>query len=412
MFRTLPMAPADPILGLAEAFKNDPNPAKIDLSAGVYRDAAGRTPVFRAVKRAEERILRNETTKNYLSIQGSAEYAAAVQEMVFGAGHAILAQRRAVTAHTPGGTGALRVAGDFLHKLLPEKRIWVSQPTWPNHPGVFRAAGMEVKTYPYFDAARNDLDLAAMLATLAQIPEGDVVLLHGCCHNPTGVDPTPAQWEQIADVLAARKLLPLVDFAYQGLAEGIREDAAGLLTLCQRCPELLIASSFSKNFGLYNERVGALTLVAEDADAAAAALSQLKLCIRANYSNPPAHGAAIVATIWNDPELRAEWEGEVKAMRERINEMRSLFVEMLADKGVRSDFSYIARQRGMFSFSGLTPEQVATLRQRYSIYVIDSGRINVAGMTADNMDRLCQAIAEVMEAGETRAQEASQGVKS
>lgn len=399
MFRTLPMAPADPILGLAEAFKNDPNPAKIDLSAGVYRDAAGQTPVFRSVKRAEERILRNETTKNYLSIQGSAEYATAVQEMVFGAGHEILAQRRAVTAHTPGGTGALRVAGDFLHKLFPEKRIWVSQPTWPNHPGVFRAAGMEVKTYPYFDAARNDLDFDAMLAALAQIPEGDVVLLHGCCHNPTGIDPTLAQWEQIADVLATRKLLPLVDFAYQGLAEGIREDAAGLLTLCRHCPELLIASSFSKNFGLYNERVGALTLVAEDADAATAALSQLKLCIRANYSNPPAHGAAIVATIWNDPELRAEWEGEVKAMRERINEMRSLFVETLADKGVTRDFSYIARQRGMFSFSGLTPEQVAALRQRYSIYVIDSGRINVAGMTADNMDRLCQAIAEVMEAG-------------
>jgi aspartate aminotransferase len=395
MFRALPMAPADPILGLAEAFKNDPNPAKIDLSAGVYRDATGKTPIFRSVKRAEERILRNETTKNYLSIQGSAEYAAAVQEMVFGAGHEILVQRRAVTAHTPGGTGALRVAGDFLHKLFPEKRIWVSEPTWPNHPGVFRAAGMEVKTYPYFDAARNELAFDAMLAALAQIPEGDVVLLHGCCHNPTGIDPTLAQWERIADVVAARKLLPLVDFAYQGLADGIREDAAGLLALCQRCPELLIASSFSKNFGLYNERVGALTLVAADADAAAAALSQLKLCIRANYSNPPAHGAAIVATIWNDPELRAEWEGEVKAMRERINEMRSLFVETLADKGVARDFSYIARQRGMFSFSGLTPEQVATLRQRYSIYIIDSGRINVAGMTADNMDRLCQAIAEV-----------------
>lgn len=396
MFRTLPMAPADPILGLAEAFKNDPNPAKIDLSAGVYRDAAGKTPVFRAVKRAEERILRNETTKNYLSIQGSAEYAAAVQEMVFGADHEILARRRAVTAHTPGGTGALRVAGDFLHKLFPAKRIWVSQPTWPNHPSVFRAAGMEVKTYPYFDAAHNDLDFDAMLAALAQLPEGDVVLLHGCCHNPTGIDPTPAQWEQIAGVLATRKLLPLVDFAYQGLAEGMREDAAGLLALCQRCPELLIASSFSKNFGLYNERVGALTLVAEDADAAAAALSQLKLCIRANYSNPPAHGAAIVTTIWNDPELHAEWEGEVKAMRERINEMRSLFVETLADKGVTRDFSSIARQRGMFSFSGLTPEQVAMLRQRYSIYIIDSGRINVAGMTTDNMDRLCQAIAEVM----------------
>jgi aspartate/tyrosine/aromatic aminotransferase len=272
----------------------------------------------------------------------------------------------------------------------------VSRPTWPNHPGVFQAAGLEVKTYPYFDAATNGLAFDDMLAALRQIPEGDVVLLHACCHNPTGIDPTPEQWSQIADVIEERRLLPLVDFAYQGLGDGLREDARGLHTLCRPGSELLIASSFSKNFGLYNERVGALTLVAGSQAAAEAALSQVKLCIRANYSNPPAHGAAIVTTIWNDPELRAEWEAEVKAMCDRINEMRSLFVETLADKGGRRDFSFIARQRGMFSFSGLTPEQVETLRQRYSIYIVNSGRINVAGMTRANMDAICQAIADVL----------------
>ena len=396
MFNALQVAPPDPILGLAEAFKKDPSPVKIDLSAGVYRDATGKTPVFRSVKRAEERILKQETSKNYLGIQGSAEYAAAVQRLVFGQEHEILASRRVTTVHTPGGTGALRVAGDFLHKMFPDKRIWVSQPTWPNHQGVFRAAGMEVKTYPYFDSATNTLSIDQMLVALAQIPEGDVVLLHGCCHNPTGIDPTPEQWARIADVVAARKLLPLVDFAYQGLADGISEDAAGLMALCHPGCEMLVASSFSKNFGLYNERVGALSLVATTPAAAEAALSQIKQCVRANYSNPPAHGAAIITTILNDPDLRAEWEGEVAAMRQRINEMRSLFVETLADKGVQRDFSYIARQRGMFSFSGLTPEQVAALRQKYAIYAIDSGRINVAGMTAENMEPLCEAIAEVL----------------
>jgi aspartate/tyrosine/aromatic aminotransferase len=280
--------------------------------------------------------------------------------------------------------------------MFPGKRIWVSRPTWPNHPGVFQAAGLEVKTYPYFDAATNGLAFDDMLAALRQIPEGDVVLLHACCHNPTGIDPTPEQWSQIADVIEERRLLPLVDFAYQGLGDGLREDARGLHTLCRPGSEMLIASSFSKNFGLYNERVGALTLVAGSQAAAEATLSHVKLCIRANYSNPPAHGAAIVTTIWNDPELRAEWEAEVKAMCDRINEMRSLFVETLADKGGRRDFSFIARQRGMFSFSGLTPEQVETLRQRYSIYIVNSGRINVAGMTRANMDAICQAIADVL----------------
>lgn len=398
LFDTLTMAPQDAILGLTEAFKQDANPAKINLSVGVYKDAAGKTPVLHSVKCAEERILATETSKSYLSIQGSSEYAAVVQALLFGPDHEILNSRRATTAHTPGGTGALRVAGDFIKALFPNTQVWLSQPTWPNHPDVFRAAGLELKTYPYFDPATNGLAFDSMLAVLKQIPTGDVVVLHGCCHNPTGIDPTPAQWAQIADVVQERKLLPLVDFAYQGFAEGIRADAYGLLALCRPGVELLVASSFSKNFGLYNERVGALTIVASSAAAAEAALSHVKRSIRANYSNPPAHGGAIVTTVLNDPALRAEWEAEVQTMRERINTMRQLFVATLAAKGIDRDFSFIAQQRGMFSFSGLTKEQVDMLRQNYAIYIVGSGRINVAGMTEANMDPLCEAIAAVLKA--------------
>jgi aspartate/tyrosine/aromatic aminotransferase len=396
MFDRLTTAPPDPILGLEEAFKRDPNPAKINLSVGVYKDAEGRTPVFSTVKRAEKIILRDETSKSYLGIDGSPEYSAAVQSLLFGADHPILAGRLAVTAHTPGGTGGLRVAADFIKKVNPEARVWVSQPTWPNHPNVFRAAGLGVHVYPYFDAAANRLDFDAMLATLSELPEGDVVVLHGSCHNPTGIDPTPEQWTRIADVLAARKALPLVDFAYQGLAEGLHEDATGLRTLCRHDREMLIASSFSKNFGLYNERVGAVTLVAASPAAAQASLSHIKTLIRANYSNPPAHGAKIVTTILESEELRAAWEAEVAAMRVRIWEMRRSFVAGLKAEGVKQDFSFIERQHGMFSYTGLTVEQVKRLRDEYSIYIVDSGRINVAGMTATNLPILCKAIAEVL----------------
>lgn len=396
MFDTLTMAPQDPILGLTEAFKNDPNPAKINLSVGVYKDAEGNTPVFRSVKRAEERILSVETSKNYLSIQGTQEYAAVVQELLFGTDHEALAGKRVRTAHTPGGTGALRVAGDFIKAVVPQVRVWLSQPTWPNHPSVFRAAGLAVETYPYFDPTTNELVFDQMLATLREIPAGDVVVLHGCCHNPTGIDLSLEQWSRVADVVEERGLLPIVDFAYQGLAEGLRADAAGITTLCRPGVTVLIASSFSKNFGLYNERVGALTIVAASAPAADAVLSHVKQCIRANYSNPPAHGAAIVTTVLNDAVLRAMWEDEVTAMRSRIAAMRRLFVETLTAMGVTRDFSFITRQRGMFSFSGLTPEQVQRLREHYSIYIVNSGRINVAGMTEANMRPLCEAIAAVL----------------
>jgi len=396
MFETLEMAPPDPILGLEEAFKRDPNPAKINLSVGVYKDAQGNTPVFRAVKRAEEMILKDETSKNYLGIDGAPEYAAAVQALVFGADHPIIADRLAITAHTPGGTGGLRVAADLLKKINPGCRVWVSQPTWPNHPNVFRAAGLPVVTYPYFDAASNSLAFDDMIGALSKLPAGDVLLLHGSCHNPTGIDPTPAQWARIADVVKERSLLPLVDFAYQGLAEGLREDAAGLLTLWAPGRELLVTSSFSKNFGLYNERVGALTLVASSPAAGQAALSHIKTCIRASYSNPPAHGARIVTTVLQTPELRADWHTEVDAMRGRIWEMRRSFVATLAASGVRRDFSFIEQQHGMFSFTGLTKDQVRRLREEYSIYVVDSGRINVAGMTSENLPVLCRAIAQVL----------------
>jgi len=396
MFEALEMAPADPILGLNAAFKQDPNPNKINLGVGVYKDAGGNTPIFESVKTAEERLLANEDTKNYLDIEGDGAYNAAVQTLLWGEDHEIITSGRAATAQAPGGTGALRVAGDFIHQHFPRATLWLSDPTWANHPKIFASAEVPIKTYRYYDDASYGLDFDALIEDLGQIPAGDVVLLHGCCHNPTGVDPTPAQWEQIADVVADRGVVPLVDFAYQGLGNGLAEDASGLRALSRSGCELLVASSFSKSFGLYRERTGALSLVAKDADAAEKAMSHLKICIRTNYSNPPSHGAQAVVLVLSDPELRAQWDGEVKEMRDRINGMRTLFVDTLEHKGVRRDFSFIAHQRGMFSFSGLTPEHVDALREQFSIYIVGSGRINVAGLTEDNVGPLCDAIAEVL----------------
>lgn len=396
MFDAITPAPPDAILGLTESFKRDANPRKTNLAVGVYKDASGATPVLETVKEAERRLLEREKTKSYLPIDGSPEYDAACQELVFGPGHEIVTSGRAVTAQAPGGTGALRVAADFVSAISPGATVWISDPTWPNHPSVFQSAGLKVASYPYFDANTNGVDFEGMLATIRTIPAGDVLLLHGCCHNPTGVDLSPEQWRAVAQVAAERGLLPLLDFAYQGFADGLEEDAAGVRIVAEHCPEIFVASSYSKNFGLYNERTGALTLVARSAQAAEAALSHIKRCIRANYSNPPAHGGEIVRTILGDPELRARWEGEVAEMRERINTMRHLFVETLNEKGVTRDFSFIARQRGMFSFSGLTPAQVKALRERHGVYIVGSGRISVAGMTEGNMEYLCEAIADVL----------------
>lgn len=397
MFETLQQAPPDPILGLTTAFNEDPNPKKINLGVGVYKDAAGNTPVFKAVKTAEERILQSETTKSYLTIGGDADYALAVQHLLFGSDHEIVTSGRACTVQTPGGTGALRVAGDFIHQLFPNATLWLSDPTWANHPKVFAAAGVPTSTYPYYDSDRNELDFEALIGALNQVPEGDIVLLHGCCHNPTGMDPTPEQWGEIADVVQARKFVPLVDFAYQGLGDGLDSDGKGLHALAATGCEMFVASSFSKNFGLYRERIGALTLVAPNADAAKIAQSHVMITIRTNYSNPPAHGSAIVTTVLNDPELREQWDDEVREMRDRINGMRKKLVDTLERKGVKRDFSFIARQKGMFSFSGLTPDQVDALREKHSIYVVKTGgRINVAGIRDENIDYLCESIADVI----------------
>ena len=396
MFDTLEMAPADPILGLTAAYNEDTSPNRINLGVGVYKDGEGNTPVFNSVKEAEAGVLERQTTKDYLLIPGAPEYAAAVQALLFGQEHEIVTGKRAATIHAPGGTGGLRVAGDFINKLFPQARIWLSDPTWANHPNIYNHAGVAVETYPYFKEETNDLDFDTMRDALKSVPKGDVVLLHGCCHNPTGIDPTPGQWEEIADVAGARGWIPLVDFAYHGLGDGLEQDRRGLMAFCRSGAELMVSSSFSKNFGLYNERVGALTLVASSPEAASVLMSQVMICIRANYSNPPAHGAAIVTEVLNDSGLRLQWEGEVAEMRNRINRMRALFVDTLERKGVRRDFSFIARQRGMFSFSGLDSRQVDTLREEYAIYMVGSGRINVAGITEANVDYLCESIAAVL----------------
>ena len=402
MFETIETAPRDPILGLTEAFREDLNPKKINLSVGVYQDATGKTPILESVRQAGRLVLERQKTMSYLPIPGSPAYAAAVQRLMFGEGHEVETSGRAATSHTPGGTGALRVAADFVHQQFPKATVWLTQPTWPNHPQIFAAASVPTRSFPYFDAKTNGLAFEEALAAIKKMPAGDILLLHGCCHNPTGIDPTPEQWQTLADAIHHRGLLPLLDFAYQGFADGIREDAAGLLAFIgepgrpRPDAELIICSSFSKNFGLYCERVGALTIVAKDKKAADAVQSQVKVCIRANYSNPPAHGAELVTTVLGDAELRKLWEQEVGQMRDRINGMRELFVKTLQAKGVPGDFSFITRQRGMFSFSGLKPDEVETLRQKYAIYIVGSGRINVAGITEQNVGPLCEAIAQVV----------------
>ncbi|CAM2837408.1 amino acid aminotransferase [Vibrio rarus] len=396
MFEKVVAAPADPILGLTEEFKKDTRDNKINLGVGIYKNEQGTTPVLATVKKAEQAILETETTKSYLTIEGTAEYGVAVQKLLFGENSTIVSEKRAKTAQAPGGTGALRVAGEFIKRHLDSAKIWVSNPTWANHKGVFTAAGIEIAEYRYYNAETKAKDFDAMLADLSQASEGDIVLFHGCCHNPTGIDPTAQEWKELAQLAADKKLIPLFDFAYQGFAKGVEEDAAGLRAFAQLNSEILVASSFSKNFGLYNERVGAFTLVASNSDVAQTAFSQVKGIIRSIYSNPPAHGAAVVTYILNDAQLRKEWEGEVKEMRDRIQEMRTLFVETLKAQGVSRDFSFIESQNGMFSFSGLTKQQVTRLKDEFAIYIVGSGRISVAGMTKDNMLPLCQGIAAVL----------------
>jgi len=394
MFEIVTQAPPDAILGLSEAFNADTHADKISLAVGVYKDASGQTPVLACVKAAERRLVETEKTKSYLGIEGLPEYRQHVRKLIFG--DAVDASRVAVV-QTPGGTGGVRVCADFIASQFPTSTVWVSNPTWENHISIFAAAGLATQTYRYLDASRTGLDFDSVIEDLAtKTRPGDVVLLHACCHNPTGVDPTPAQWQRIAEVLAEKRLLPLIDFAYQGFGEGIQEDTAGILATLAKCDEMLVASSFSKNFGLYSERVGAAILVARDGATATTAMSQLKRVVRSNYSNPPRHGASVVAMVLGDPELRALWVTELAEMRSRIGAMRTELVSSLKSAGAKRDFDFLLRQSGMFSFTGLTPMQVDRLRTERHVYVVGSGRINVAGITPGNLSSLTQSLLAVL----------------
>ncbi|MES1923819.1 amino acid aminotransferase [Salinisphaera sp. T31B1] len=395
MFEPIERVPGDAILGLIEAFNNDSNPDKVDLGVGVYRDEQGITPVMRAVKAAEQQLIDDEKTKAYIGSHGDPEYGHFVLETVLGANSPVLAANRASATQSPGGTGALRLAADFIASQLPGKSIWLSDPTWPNHLGVFSAAGLNLEKYPYVDAD-NRLDFDGMLAALKAIPEGDVVLLHACCHNPTGFDLSHEQWQQVLDVVRDRGLLPLVDFAYQGFGDGLDEDAFGVRLLAENLDEVIITQSCSKNFGIYRERTGCFIAIARNSEDMEDVRSQLAITARENYSNPPAHGSAIVATIFNSPELTAMWREELGEMRGRINQLRQDFVAALAPHGLDQRFAHVAEQRGMFSYTGLTADHVAQLRDKHSIYMVKSGRANVAGLSKDNLDYVCNAIADVV----------------
>lgn len=404
VFRTLKMhlfdqvspAPADPILGLSDTFRADPRPDKINLTVGVYQDESGKVPALRSVAEAEQRLTKTERNRSYLPISGLPAFNEKVQALAFGEGSLLLGTGRIASIQTPGGTGALRVAAEFLAQILGKRTIWVSKPTWSNHPAIFARAGFEIKDYPYFDADHHGLQREGFLDALKAIPQGDVVLLHACCHNPTGVDPSPEDWKAIAEICAERALVAVLDFAYQGFDRGLAEDTTAVQAFAAADQEFFVASSFSKNFGLYQERTGALHVVADNSQAASRVLSQIQVIVRTMYSNPPAHGAHVVATILNSTELRAQWESEVAGMRNRIREMRELFVANLKAAGIDQDFGFLLEQNGMFSFSGLKPAEVEQLREAHGVYMIGNGRINVAGITENNVERLCQAVAKVL----------------
>lgn len=397
MFKHLKAVSGDPLLALIMAHKQDPNPKKIDLGVGVYKDDNGHTPILNTVKKAESILLEQEDSKSYLGIYGATEFEAIIKDLILGEGNPLIASGRIRSTQTPGGTGALKVAADFISANLKDARLWVSDPTWGNHKSIFDSAGVEVKDYPYYDPATNGLRFDDMMAKLeAEVKEGDVLLLHACCHNPTGIDLQFDHWKVLTDFVNKRGLLALVDAAYQGFGDGLDEDLAGLRHMAANVQDMLIANSFSKNFGIYRERCGGLSVIAASADEANAAFSIIGQAIRANYSMPPAHGAAVVYTIMSNPELKAEWILEVAAMRDRINGLREKLVAKLAASGVSKDFSFIKDQRGMFSYSGLTLEQVRKLRSEYAIYIADTGRMSIAGVSDNNIDYLCESIAKVV----------------
>jgi aspartate/tyrosine/aromatic aminotransferase len=396
MWKEIEPAPADAILGLTEAFKKDANPGKVNLGVGVYKDDHGQTPVLKCIKAAERQLVEKQTSKGYLPISGDPGYGANVQKLLFGADSEVVSSGRAATIQSPGGTGALRVGADLLRKFSPDAKVWVSTPTWANHKGIFTAARFEIKDYPYYNAATKDVDFDGMIDALERVPAGDIVLMHVCCHNPTGVDLSLQQWDKVVEVAASKGWTPFLDFAYQGFGDSLEEDRAAVEKFTAAGIDFLVASSFSKNFGLYCERTGALTIVSPTAEEAGVAMSHVKATIRVNYSNPPSHGGLAANEVLNDAVLYEQWIGEVAEMRGRIKAMRVALVDGLAKRGVEQDFSFITEQRGMFSFSGLSDDAVAWLRDNKSIYIVKGGRINVAGLTSANIDYVCDSIAEAL----------------
>ncbi|ABX49567.1 Aspartate transaminase [Shewanella baltica OS625] len=396
MFNSLIAMPADPILGLLTQYREDTHPQKVDLGVGVYKDPTGVTPILSCVKKAEKFRLDTETTKVYIGPTGSPQFNTLMTELAFGANHSAILANRIRTVSTPGGTGALRVAGDFIKRCNPNAVLWVSDPTWANHIGLFEAAGITVKTYPYYDYDSKSLKFDEMLAALSQVSPDDVVLFHACCHNPSGMDLITEQWDKVVALTKEQGFTPLIDMAYQGFGDGVDIDAYGVRQMAAAVDNMILCSSCSKNFGLYRERIGSCSVIAKDANTANVAQSVLLYVVRCLYSMPPAHGAAIVETILGSAELTHEWLDELKVMRDRINGNRAILVDKLKANGVDRDFSFIARQKGMFSFLGVNPEQVARLQKEFSIYMVGSSRISIAGISEDNVDYLAQSIAKVL----------------
>jgi len=396
LFSTVELAPRDPILGMTEAFNADPNPAKVNLGVGVYFDEQGKLPILQCVLAAEKQMAEAPKPRGYLPIDGIAAYDRAVQELVFGAESAALRDGRIATVQTLGGTGGLKVGADFLKRLNPQSKVLISDPSWENHRALFLQAGFEVESYAYYDAATRGIRFDAMLAALQAAAPGSVVVLHACCHNPSGYDLDAAQWAQVVQVLKARGLVPFLDMAYQGFGDGIVEDGAAVQMFLRAGMDFLVATSFSKSFSLYGERVGALSVVCESKDEAARVLSRLKVLIRGNYSNPPTHGAQVVSMVLTTPALRRLWEGELAGMRVRIKRMREALVQRLAEAGVKQDMGFILRQKGMFSYSGLSAGQMQRLRSEFGVYGIDSGRICVAALNERNIGPVAAAIAKVI----------------
>ena len=387
----VPMAPSDPILGVTEAFVADTSPRKVNLGVGVYYDDTGKIPLLECVRHAESERLKSSPHRGYLPIEGLAAYDKAVQELVFGK-----EDKRIVTVQAVGGTGGLKVGADFLKRHLPEAAVWISEPSWENHRQLFEAAGFTVNAYPYYDPKTRGLNFAGMQRALEALPAGSVVVLHACCHNPTGVDLTKEQWSSVLDIVRSRGLVPFLDLAYQGFAEGLEADAYAARLFAESVSPVFLSSSFSKSFSLYGERVGALSVVTASSDEAARVLSNVKRIVRTIYSNPPTHGSQIVATVLSNPQLRALWDRELGAMRDRIKAMRKRLVDTIHTRVPDADFGFVLQQRGMFSYTGLTREQVRVLREESSIYAIDTGRICVAALNSKNVDYVADAIAKVI----------------